>query len=57
MITADAGILKLKHKVIEEVARLAWNDGLDEEGKEKLVYEISPGISLVFLLLIEDYDV
>ena len=43
MITADAGILKLKHKVIEEVARLAWNDGLDEEGKEKLVYEISPG--------------
>ena len=31
MITADAGILKLKHKVIEEVARLAWNDGLDEK--------------------------
>ena len=43
MITADAGILNLKHKIIEETARLAWKGELDEEGKEKLIYEISPG--------------
>ncbi len=43
MITADAGILNLKHYIIEEVARLAWEDKLTDEDFDKLVYEISPG--------------
>ncbi len=43
MITADAGILNLKHKILEEVARLAWEEELTDENKERLVYEISPG--------------
>ena len=43
MITNDASLLDLKHKILEEVARLAWKDELNEEGKQKLVYELIPG--------------
>ena len=43
MITADAGILNLKHKIIEEVAKMAWEEDLTDEAKDRLVYEISPG--------------
>lgn len=43
MITNDEGIVHLKHKIIEEVARLAWDDNLTEEAKEELVYKIIPG--------------
>jgi [FeFe] hydrogenase (group B1/B3) len=43
MITNDMGLVGFKHKIMEEVCRLAWNDELDEEYKEKLVYKLAPG--------------
>ena len=43
MVTNDQGIVSLKHRVIEEVARLAWDDNLTEEAKDALVYKIIPG--------------
>ena len=43
MITNDQGIVSLKHKILEEVARLAWNDNLTEEAKDALVYQLIPG--------------
>ena len=46
MVTNDATLVKLKHKIMEETARLAWDGNLDEEHKEKLIYEIIPGGNL-----------
>lgn len=43
MITNDKGIVDLKHHIMREVCRLAWDDQLDHENREKLVYDISPG--------------
>lgn len=43
MVTNDANILKLKHKIMERVARKAWEGTLDEEGKEQIQYDIIPG--------------
>ena len=43
MVTSDKGLGGYKHKVMEEVARLAWEGQLDEEHKEELVYEMIPG--------------
>ena len=43
MITNDVGIIHLKHVILEEVARLAWEDRLNEEEKDALVYKIIPG--------------
>ena len=43
MITNDKGIVELKHFVLRELCRLAWEDRLLPEETEKLVYEISPG--------------
>ena len=43
MITNDEGIISLKHKVMEEVCRLAWDNNLNEETREQLVYRIIPG--------------
>ena len=43
MITNDTGIVGLKHGIIEKVCRLAWEDQLDSEHLEKLVYEFLPG--------------
>ncbi len=43
MITNDEGIVHLKHVILEEVARLAWEDRLTEEEKDALVYKIIPG--------------
>ncbi len=43
MITNDASLLELKHKIIEQVARLAWEGKLDEEHKEDLIYRLCPG--------------
>lgn len=43
MVKNDEGIVSLKHRVMQEVARLAWDDELTPENEEKLVYEISPG--------------
>ena len=43
MVTNDATLVRLKHKIMEETAKLAWEGKLDEEHKEKLIYEIIPG--------------
>lgn len=43
MVTNDYGIVSLKHKIMEMVCRLAWEDKLNPEEEEKLVYEIVPG--------------
>ena len=43
MVTSDQGVVHFKHQVMEEVARLAWNNELDEEHKEALVYKLLPG--------------
>lgn len=43
MVTNDATLVRLKHRIMEETAKLAWEGNLDEEHKEKLVYEIIPG--------------
>ena len=43
MVTNDENVLKLKHKVIEEVARLAWKGDFDEENYERITYKLIPG--------------
>ena len=43
MIRNDEGAVALKHRVVEGIARMAWNDELNEQNKEALAYEISPG--------------
>ena len=43
MITNDKGIVELKHFVLREVCRLAWNGQLSAEETEKIVYQVSPG--------------
>ena len=42
MVTNDATILKIKHDVLCEVAKLAWAGTLDEK-REELPYEMFPG--------------
>ena len=43
MVTNDKGIVELKHFILREVCRLAWEDRLDAEETEKIVYEDGPG--------------
>ena len=43
MITNDKGIVELKHFILREVCRLAWDGRLSAEETEKIVYEVSPG--------------
>ncbi len=43
MVTNDAAILRIKHEVLYEVAKLAWNGELDEEHKAQLPYIMIPG--------------
>ena len=43
MITNDKGIVELKHFILREVCRLAWEDRLTPENAEKILYEVSPG--------------
>ena len=43
MITNDKGIVELKHFVLREVCRLAWEGKLDAENAEKIAYVVSPG--------------
>ena len=43
MVTNDEGIVSFKHKVIEEVARLAWKGELEEDYFDKLTYMLIPG--------------
>lgn len=42
MVTNDATLIKVKHEVLYEVAKLAF-EGVLEEKKEELPYKISPG--------------
>lgn len=42
MVTNDATILKIKHDLLREVAKLAW-DGKLEEGRDELPYRMFPG--------------
>ena len=43
MITNDKMFISFNHKVIESVARLAWEDKLDEDHIDALKYELIPG--------------
>ena len=43
MIRNDEGAVALKHRVVEGLARMEWEDRLTEQNKEALAYEISPG--------------
>ena len=43
MMTNDKGIVELKHQVLREVCRLAWEDDLNAESCEKLVQKLIPG--------------
>ncbi len=43
MQTNDKGIMDLRHFILREVCRLAWNDELTTENCEKIVYDVSPG--------------
>jgi len=42
MVTNDATILRIKHEVLYEVAKLAWEGKLDEE-KDDIPYKMIPG--------------
>ncbi len=52
MITNDKGIVELKHFILREVCRLAWNDRLTPEETEKIPYQVSPGPKPQYLSLI-----
>ena len=43
MITNDKGIVELKHHILREVCRLAWDDRLTADNCERLVLEVIPG--------------
>ena len=43
MITNDKGIVELKHFILREVCRLAWEEKLTPEETDRIVYEVSPG--------------
>ena len=43
MVSNDQSIIDLKHQVLEEVCRLAWEGELTSENREKLVYKMIPG--------------
>ncbi len=43
MVNNDEGIIWLKHKIMEEVCRLAWEGTLNDESADRLVYKLAPG--------------
>ena len=43
MVTNDATLVHLKHNIMEKVARLAWEDNINEESLHQVSMEISPG--------------
>ena len=47
MLTNDATILKIKHEVLYEVAKLAYSGEFDEK-KEDLPYKMIPGLKPKF---------
>ena len=46
--TNDKGIISFKHKVMEEVCRLAWDDNLNDKTMEELVYKLIEGPKPVY---------
>lgn len=48
MVTNDNMFIAFKHKVLEHVAKLAWNDNLDEDHLDRLKYELIPGPKPVY---------
>ena len=42
MVTNDASVAQIKHDVVLEVARLAWEGKLDE-GRDNIPYKLIPG--------------
>ncbi len=42
MVTNDATISQIKHQVVQEVCRLAWEGKLDE-GRDQIPYQLIPG--------------
>ncbi|RKM54645.1 4Fe-4S dicluster domain-containing protein [Butyrivibrio sp. X503] len=48
MITNDKGLVAFKHRIMVEVCKLAWQGELDEEHKDRLVYELAPGPKPVY---------
>ena len=51
MVTNDATILRIKHDILREVARLAWEGTLDEK-REELPYQMFPGPQAQFMCCI-----
>ena len=43
MITNDKDIVELKHSILRDVCRLAWNREITPDNLEKIVYRVSPG--------------
>ncbi len=43
MITNDMNIVELKHFILREVCRLAWDNALTQENTDRIVAEVSPG--------------
>ena len=43
MVTNDKGAIALKHDVIERMARLEWEDNLNEETMRNIGYQMAPG--------------
>ena len=43
MVTNDATIVHLKHHIMERVAKLEWEDNLNEESLDALTMELIPG--------------
>ena len=43
MITNDKGIVELKHLILREVCRRAWNDELTADKVDEIVVQVSPG--------------
>jgi hypothetical protein len=47
MVTNDATILRLKHDVLYEVAKAAWEGNLDEK-REQIPYSMIPGPQAIY---------
>ena len=43
MITNDKNLVELKHQILKDICRLAWEDALTTENLENIVYTVSPG--------------
>ena len=52
MVTNDATILRIKHEILYEVAKLAWNDQL-EDGRDDIPYKSAWSAGTVPLLCIQ----